>query len=472
MAWDGWHQFDGSEIINVQRTTQYAKNMRVPWFHSAHDTDSLGFMLGDGITYRTPLLDNAPWMDDDEPASGDFLGLYPLDIVGIESSSRTAEVVESTLNGGAVRSVRHGTKTFVYSAVLVALSEEAAEYGMRWLKQVLNGAPCGGGTNGVICSGADLCYLSAEPDMEIPTSLDGATLVHVTDPYGGGGYGGGTYGGALDVVVPPVQPPVFNPDPCLAPYLRTFRNVTVTQGPNVTSKQKISDGGAAWTVTFTMVAANPYEFGREVPIIEDFMEAAIPWAAGVTGGTFDAEGAVYAEVPCYAPVYAPVYDPLCPALIPPPPAPDVPLGCYVPPQNWHRRQITIPRQFVPLWGDVLPVIQVHARHGEVRNMRVRFYTDVNNTGNPNQDPCAWCGDIVFSYIPANSTLVFDGPSQEVYVQGQGNVRRRAESLVFRTDGKPFDWPALTCGFGYIVTFDLAQTQVPPAVDLSLTARVI
>lgn len=472
MAWEGFFRYDGNEIINVSRTETYAANMQARWLKPVYENTSLPFMLGDGLEYRTPLLDNAPWMDDDAPESGEFLGFYPLDVTGIESSSRVAVVTESTINGGTVRGVRHGTKTFVFSGLLLGLNDDAAEYGMRWLKQVLNGAPCAGGTNGVQCSGADLCYLSAEPIMDIPALDDGSVLVHTVWGYGEGPYGGGAYGGESFTVAPPIPKPVFNPEPCLEPLLRSYRNVTVTQGPVINSKRRMSDGGAVWYVSFTAVAGNPYEYATEVPIIKDFMEAQVPWADGVTGGTFDAEGAVYEEAPCPEPLYTPVYDPLCPAILPPPPAPDVPLGCYVPPQNWHRRQITIPEQYIPLWGDVLPIIQVHARTAEVRNMRMRFYSDVDNTGDPNSDPCSYCGDIVFSYIPYGSTLVFDGAEQEVYVQGQGNARRRADSLVFRTDGKPFDWPVLTCGFSYIVTFDLPQTQAPPAVDLTLVARVI
>jgi hypothetical protein len=459
MAFDGWYQFDGSEIINVARTEQYCRNMGMGWLKPQYNNEALGYMLGDGRIYRTPLLDDAPWADGDLLESFDFLGMYPLGIDGVESATRSATVFEHIGDGGNVRGVRHGVKSMVFSGALCAVSEEGAEYGLRWLKQVLNGAPCGGGTNGVECQGADLCYLSAEPWMQVPGPGEPDLY---GEPYGAGNYGVGLYGAGV------------NPTSCLMPYQRTLRNVTVTNGPVVTAKRRMQNGGAVWTVSFTAVAGTPYEFGPEVPIIKGFMHpTADPWAPGITGGSYTPGPYLVEEAACLVPTYAPVYDPLCPALIPPPLPPTVALGCFEQPANWYRRHITIPEQYVPLWGDVVPRIEVHApTTEEVRSIRLRFYADPYNEGNPNSDPCAFCGDILISYIPRNSTLVFDAADREVYIQTGGDNRRRADSLVYKTDGTPFDWPVLSCGMAYVVTFDLPQTQVAPLIDLSLIARVI
>jgi hypothetical protein len=164
-------------------------------------------------------------------------------------------------------------------------------------------------------------------------------------------------------------------------------------------------------------------------------------------------------------------DPLCPAVIPPPLPPSVAMGCYTAPVNWRRRQITIPRQFIRLWGEVVPKFSIHARDADVRNLRLRFYSDVDGDGTIVDDPCAYCGDIVVSYVPQGSTLVFDASERRVYVVDSSQLRRSAEQVVFATDGSPFEWPVLTCGFGYIVALDTEQTQVPPVFDLSLYSRV-
>jgi hypothetical protein len=478
MAFDGWFQFDGSEIINVSRTEQYCRSLGMDWLKPQYNNKALGYMLGDGLTYRTPLLDDAPWVDGEMEESLDFLGLYPLGVDSIESSTRTAQVYEHIGNGGSVRGVRHGVKTMVFSGALCATSEDGAEYGLRWLKQVLNGAPCGPGAAG--CDGGELCYLSAEPDMIVPDEHEGWTI-SLVEPEGGsgfgeGGFGSGPFGGGTStaVWVPPTGPVAYvDPAPCLTPYQRTLRNVTVTNGPIVTAKRRMSNGGAVWTVSFTMVAGMPYEFGPEVPIIRGFMHPTDnPWVDGIEGA-WTPNPYLVQEAECVTPVYSPVYDPNCPALIPPPLPPTVALGCFEQPDNWYRRHITIPEQYVPLWGDVVPKIEVHAPgDSEVRAVRVRFYADPFGEGNPNIDPCAYCGDILISYIPRNSTLVFDGSDETVYIEQGGKARRRADSLVYKTDGTPFDWPVLTCGMGYVVTFDLPQTQVAPLVDLSLIARVI
>lgn len=124
-----------------------------------------------------------------------------------------------------------------------------------------------------------------------------------------------------------------------------------------------------------------------------------------------------------------------------------------------------------MWGEVVPKVEIHAKYADVRNLRVRFYADVDGNGSVADDACAYCGDILFSYVPQNSTLVFDGSDEVIYLQGPGGSRRRADNLVFKTDGTPFEWPSLSCGFGYVVTLDLPQAQEPPVVDLSLFQKV-
>ena len=89
--------------------------------------------------------------------------------------------------------------------------------------------------------------------------------------------------------------------------------------------------------------------------------SSVPWAPGITGGDYDLQGFVVDEVPCEVPIFSPIYDPLCPTLVPPPRPANVPLLCFDPPENWRRRQITIPAQYITTWGDLVPVVQVHAR---------------------------------------------------------------------------------------------------------------
>lgn len=508
MAWDGYFQYAGTEIVNVARTEAYAKAAGATWFRPVFKAEALPFMLGDGLNYRTALIDDAPWVDPDFPESLDFYGFYPLDVSGIEDSTRTSTVTESLGDGGTPGRIRNATKSLVFNGLILAGNEASAEYGMKWLKQALMGGACGTSIAGA-CNGEDLCYLSSEPDMEIPrpneagvrAMFDGGYSVQQADgtwvpievdtPDVNGGdaddlpeyeFDGGSAattgdffsGRAFPFNTQPFVNEQIDPEECLSPYVRSLRRVIFNNGPQRTSKRQTSDGGAVWAVQFTGVAGSPYELGGEKPVIAGFMdpEIEVPWADGADpqDAIIDMDGFIYEDQQCSLPVSTPIFDPLYPALIAPPSVPSVPLGNYSPPLNWHRRQFTVPKQYVPLWGEVVPKISVSARTGDLRNLRLRFYADPFGLGSIEDDPCAFCGDLVISYVPVDHTLVMDGSDQTVYVVSPGGVKRRADSLVFRTDGTPFDWPTLSCGFGFIVTLDLPQTQEPPVVDLSLFSR--
>ena len=135
MAWAGYGEYAGNEIYNSARTAAYAKNNGAYWFKGCFDDEWLPLMLGDGAQYTTPLLDNAPWVDPDIPASFDFWGAYPISVDGIEDSTRTATVNESTLDGGIPGRIRHATKSVVFNMALLGATECAVEYGMRWLRR-------------------------------------------------------------------------------------------------------------------------------------------------------------------------------------------------------------------------------------------------------------------------------------------------------------------------------------------------
>jgi hypothetical protein len=470
MAWTGWFQYDGNEIVNVTRTEAYAKALGLRWLKPVFNNDSLPYLLDDAA-YRTPVLDEAPWTDDDRPESFDFCGIYPLDVTGIEDSTRGSEVVQSVRDGGEPGRLRHGTKAFVFNTVLISASEDGAEYGFRWLKQALLGSAC---SNEMI-PGGDLCYLSSAPEVILSESTEEVLVYDGGKPsLTGPAIDGGTASTTGAPLAATMGGDIVLADPsCFDSYYRSLRRVVFNEGPTITGKRSTQDGGAVWSVTFTGVAGSPYEFGAENPIVAGFCKPGVNDPYLITnGGAFNVTGSLALETPCAVPVYAPIYDPLCPAITAPPGPPSVPLGCFTPPQNWTRRFFTIPKDQVPLWGEVAPVVSVHANRGVLRNLRLRFYADVLGDGAISEDPCNYCGDILISYVPQNASLIFDASDQVVYIEQTGGVRRRADSLVFKTDGTPFDWPALTCGFSYVVTVDLPQTQIPPSIDLLLVPRAL
>jgi len=273
-----------------------------------------------------------------------------------------------------------------------------------------------------------------------------------------------------------IQDPLPTGEDCYNRIGRSLHEVTTTLGPTVTTKLAMNDGGAAWQVTWTMVAANPAEFGVEKQLIVGFLDpkVTVPYVGGVVppGGDFDKNGYVQSEAPCAVAVFRPVYDPTCGLLTAPPAVPSVVPMCFSFPTNFLRTSFVIPREEIPLWTTVAPVISLSTTTAEVRSVRVRFYADLFDTGDPSQDPCNYCGDVVFSYIPPSSTIVLDCADREVYIDQPGIGRRRADALVTDSKGMPFEWPEFSCGYGYTVTVDMPQQMTKrPVVDLSLVPRM-
>jgi hypothetical protein len=422
--------------VNASRTEAYARAYGLGWFRPVYQEDSLAWLLGEE-KYASPLQDDAPWADPDNSDSYDFYGVYPLEVTGIEDSTVDADVTESVIDGGYVGRTRRKTRAVVFTAVLVAASECAVEYGLRWLRAVLNGGPCFGQMFGS-CGGAELCFLGCAPSVSDDGPEDAQS--------------------------------------CYNRVGRSLHDVTTTVGPVLTQKMEMVDGGAAWSVTWTMVAANPTEFGVVQPLVLGFgdKKVDVPYVGGEVpeGGDYDSAGHVETDPSCPSPVFRPVFDPECALLQPPPDLPTVVPMCFTFPVNYLRRTFTVPRSSIPLWTEVAPIVTLHAGTSEARAIRLRFYADVFDTGTPDRDPCNFCGDVVFSYIPAGSTIVLDCADRQVYIDQPGAGRRRADSLVSDSNGAPIEWPVFSCGFGYVVTIDQAQKQVSPVIDLSLVPRVL
>lgn len=170
---DGWLSFGGTEIANRSRVMEYVKTL-LPNLTlkdpcgSGCSCDHLADLLGEK-RYATPLIDDAPWLDVDAPASYDFLGVFPTSIVGIDDSTVTAEVVESPDSGGWVVNRREATREIRVSVATFATSDEGAHYGTQWLKSVLDGS-CDTATDDEPRD--QLCYLTSCVD---PADFTGIT---------------------------------------------------------------------------------------------------------------------------------------------------------------------------------------------------------------------------------------------------------------------------------------------------------
>jgi hypothetical protein len=487
MAWPGYFVYNGCEIVNTSRTEAYARHAGLGFFKPVYNNDALPLILGD--TYASPLQDDAPWTDPDHVESYDFYGIYPLDVTGIEDSTASVTITESTSHGGWATPPRRATRAIVFSAVLVGQSDCAVEYGMRWLRAALSGGACIQGQRVRMsdCGGHPLEFLACEPKVDLNYSQGLATVQReLIDGLAPGAPGitpvdglgptrpGDTQvdGGTPDVleVSSIVTPPVFDLTTCLPEYQRFFYGVSFTTGPTLTQKLTTTSGQVAWAVEFTAVATDPMEYGPLVPVYQGFLDPGVsnPYVGdAASGAVWDDDGYVTSDPACPVVTFQPITDPGCALLVPPPAAPSVSTSCADWPVNFTRRMLTIPAQNIPAWTLVVPTFSVHCDQA-VSNLRVRFYADSDNDLAPD-DLCSPLADLLFSYIPAASTLTFDSVDHAVYVDTDGMPRRRGEAIMSNTDGGPVTWPILSCGYGWVVTVDMEQHQPLPTMDLSLTS---
>lgn len=440
MTWDGWFELDDGlgnrvEFINAARTETYLKGANRPWLYETPylKNTALPWVLSNGqANYTTPLVDSAPWTDPDRAESYDFWGVYPMKITGLEDSTREATAIESILDGGLPGALRHSTRTVVFECLLYAADDLAADYGLSWLKRALLGPACAGNAD---CLGLNLRYLAAEPVVNLNDSSAADT-----------------------------------PEECLYPLLRTLHRFAVTRGPVVVDKKYMTDESCIWAVSFTGVAGTPFEFSQPRIIVDQFGGDGVvdPYPVGQDAGAFDQTGVSYSDVVCPTPFYEPLYDPSCPPPEVPPGPPAVSVGCGPTiPTTWLRRFFTIPRAYVPKFDQAVPQIVITAEDGDLNDMRIRIFPRPLPLPIDNCDPLA---DFVISHVPEGYSLVIDGVRETVYATDGAN-RRRADSLVFNTQGEPFNWPALSCGYTHTVTVDSrpAAPQVHP-VTFSLVGR--
>jgi hypothetical protein len=329
MAWNGYYEYDGTEIINGPRTEAYLVAAGKGWFIPTFEKPDFAAMLAQSA-YTSPLTDGAPWIDPDLPESWEFYGYYPLNIDGAENSARTSSPVEFTIDGGTAGRLRHGTKSIVFNGLLMAGSERGAEYGMKWLRRVLLGGECSDRLTTEHSLGLDLTFFAAEPEVD----ADPPTEAFLD--------GGDPYSGAHTFVDPDIYD--VNQIVPLQSVLRHFKGVTINAGPTVTSRHTMSCGGAVWSAQFTAVVGNPYEFGTTRDILQGYLDPTVvdPWVPGAPVGTHSTAPEPFAEVECGEDTWEPLFDPLYPALVVPPAPPSVPLGQFTPPSTWDRWKVGIP----------------------------------------------------------------------------------------------------------------------------------
>jgi hypothetical protein len=167
----------------------------------------------------------------------------------------------------------------------------------------------------------------------------------------------------------------------------------------------------------------------------------------------------------------PLADPDCPRPPAPPRPPYVNDACIVEVGTWQRYWAVIPEIVVTEWLSMVPTILLKIGGTAARQVRVRIYPNPNNE-TPEGFVGDWSSEQIVSYIPPNSQMLIDGVDQRVWATVEGSPRLRADHLLYGSDGAPATWPVLSCGIGYLASFDV-PVDAPVGnleVEIALTQR--
>lgn len=162
-------------------------------------------------------------------------------------------------------------------------------------------------------------------------------------------------------------------------------------------------------------------------------------------------------------------DPDCP---PPPMAPRPPSieeTCIDEAGIWRRFWLTIPASEITQWLDLVPTFRVLTGTYPARQVRVRYYENPGNLQPDRIDSESWQTEQIVSYIPPYTVLALDGLSETVTAAVDGRDPVIADHLLYGTAGQPPEWPILSCGIGYMVSFDVPLDL--PGADLTLSLEL-
>lgn len=413
MGHSGYACFCGIELWNQERVSTYAANGWKPAGMSVAACTTCGpelaLGLGEPAMYANPGTDKAPWFAASEPESFDFGGLYIMSVEGLGagdfSRSSTARANgEGDLFGPPVQA----SPKIVVTGLLMARTCCGAQYGYRWLRNVLRGA-CGSD-----CDGCDLTFLECCPDW----CEDAPEFVSYED--------------------------------CLEPYLRTLKGVSLISGPTITDRFGSTcgcgcascDGGKLLQVTFTLSATQPCVFREPVVIETGVMfdpQPVEPCPTWVLAGDDTDCSACPDPADCLA-------DPNCTPAPKPPSIPQATNPCVCAPLSRTRACIDMPFGTIPDFAEGVPIITVNSGSQELRQLSMSFNLNPLGLDPDDLDPCDACGEVTLSHIPADSTFTMDGTTRTVTITCPGADPVDATPLLGQGGGRlPFRFPEIACG---------------------------
>lgn len=436
MGYDGWLRFNGTEVVNAQRTAAYVRNYGVA---AVACTQCNGATAG---PYYDPVTDAAPWIDPAVPWSKDFLGFFGITVGGVTVATGSRTPLSKVGDGAIMGQIRHAHREMNIHAKGFALSEQGMSWGQSWLSAILQAGsgipPCNPPCNGVVTEVLAWC----------PNCADDSVA-------------------------------------CLKAH-RTMFQVALQQGPEFTNKQHIGmDCGRGrpwmWDADFLIGAGLPFAYqdaiqiASQVPFAVPTLWPCVQWQMHTPGSgactlpdcTVNVYGSCMVWLPatnsaCANPCGTAagqclLQDPLCTPPTPPPApvTPNDPCLCVIS-MNPVTTMTNIPAATLPRTAAFVPILQVNAGvnyssgQAGMRRILLRFYraTAGEVCTYANLSTCDVMGEIGIPYLPKGATLTIDGRQQTATVVCADGTTETP--VLFTSDGPMAKWPVLGCSDAWCV----------------------
>lgn len=280
------------EVLNNERAYAYARNAGLCWVEACDECPDAVIVVPGGPTFVSPILDPAPWYDEEDPDTWGFLGVIGLEVSGASDSTRQSEVTMSLSGTGVIGPQYMAPREMTVRAIVIATDDCCLERGLIWLRQqfVSNVDPCGGDPMtffdccpcvcssdepGLRCWGIDYDELTNTPDCALDAWWPSTYQELVDGPPAGVDTEETFCSWVRTYYELGIGPPDWTccVDACVVPYMRQFYDTRVVTGPTILRRPALHSPGAVAEVEFLITAADPVPHGALVLVARQWMGA-------------------------------------------------------------------------------------------------------------------------------------------------------------------------------------------------------
>ncbi|QJD53260.1 minor tail protein [Microbacterium phage Tempo] len=167
-------------------------------------------------------------------------------------------------------------------------------------------------------------------------------------------------------------------------------------------------------------------------------------------------------------------DPDCDPIPGAPQPPQIETSCVDEIGTWRRYWAVIPEEEVYDWLSVVPTLTITTGAAAARQVRIRFYQNPLDLAPSEASALPIESEQVITYIPPRTVITLDGVSESVWAAVNGGDDESADHLLVGSNGAPAQWPVLSCGSAYLVSFDtpLDAPVGNVVIGASLTMRTM